>query len=423
MIIERQGINFRRLPLYILTALASLCFIWIMIPRIHLLYYTSTIVGLSALIISFILSSIYTRAKHLFNILFLLTLGKCIITFFIPAALDFNIGFLSIIENSFYILSIILSYIIIEYKLKKTALILIGIIALSYYIVYSATTPVLATYHNAARDLAGGGDPAQLLIWRLANVGGFGFSYCSAPIGLLALEITIKSNKLLIKILSAFIFCNIAVLIFIVQYTTLLVFFVVCAIFLIYRQLKNKIVTAIIIIGALLFTAFFKDIMFYISEYARGLGLDALSHHFDDFGDTADGRYLRSKRDDLAKVALSIWMESPIWGNWSILVPSNPLYETVMESHTGVGTLLATTGLIGLSLMSSFLYIGWKYIHQLLQKKGCDSLVFDMSFIFMIIVWFINPITGFYELELMVFSFVPLATYRFNKYMHAKKYK
>lgn len=389
-----------------------------MMPSIQILYYTSTIVGITALVVSFLLCYFYPLAKHLFEVLLFLTLGKCFITFLVPAAFDFNIGFLPLIENSFFILSIILSYVIVKYEFKKVALVLICLIVLTYYIIYSSTTPVLAEYPNAARDLAGGGNPELLLIWRLSNVGGFGFAYCSAPIGLFALEMILKSNKLIIKLIAAFFFCNIAFLIFIAQYTTLLVFFSVCAIYMLYQRIKNKLITTIFIFGVLLFLLFFKDIMFLISNIADGMGLDALSHHFDDFGETAQGSELRSKRDDLAKVALSIWLQSPIWGNWGVATPSNPLYITVMSSHTGVGSLLATSGIIGFGFMSYFLYIGWKYIHGLLLEKYCDSLIFDMSFVFMIIVWFINPITGFYELELMVFSFVPMATFYFNKYLY-----
>lgn len=401
--------------------LSIFLYAWYLLPSIKYTYI-STYVGGFAAILCLVIAIMEPQTRHLYKLLLGYVLLYSLLNFFVPGGMIFNIGFLPILENSFFMLPIIMAYDILKRNDRYSSLILIISLSLMFYIVYQATTAVLIEYPGAARDLAQGTDAEKLMEWRFGNVGGFGFSYCAAPIGFALLELTLRS-KGIYKFIFGFFLIYVSIVIFLVQYTTLLVFYSIgCMIFL-FKEFKSWPIRALILFGCLIIVIFLGEFLSMISDAAAQGGFESLAHHFEDFAGTTEGEELRSKRGDIALAALNIWLDSPIWGNWAVNTPTNSLYLTVMGAHSGVAAILASTGLIGLTLHFTILFLAWKYIRQALVSQECAPLVFDISFLFLIVVDFINPIFSIYEMPLMTFLFVPVVIFYFKKYFlyHAKQ--
>lgn len=398
----------------ILLVPAIFLYAWYIFPSIKY-QYVSTFVGALAVVLSLAIAIFKPWTRHFYKVLLGVTVAYSLLNFLIPGGMIFNIGFLPILENSFFILPMIMAYDIIVRQDRKSSLILVIALSIMFYIVYQATMIVLVEYPNAARDLAQGTDAQQLMEWRFGNVGGFGFSYCTAPIGLILLEMTLKS-KGVYRLIAAFFFVYVSIFIFMVQYTTLLVFYGMGCVILLYRSIKNVALRFFIIGCGILVACFMTEILSMLSEAASMGGFDSLAHHFDDFAGTTQGEELRSKRGNIAVAALDLWLDSPLWGNWAVNTPQSPQYLTVMGAHSGVATILASSGIIGLSLHFIFLFTAWKYIHRALIAQDCNPIVFDISFLFLIIVDFINPIFNIYEMPLMTFLLVPVTILYFKKY-------
>lgn len=379
----------------------------------------STNVGVFVILLSLLLVLFKPKIRHFYTVLIGVTFLYSLLTFLIPAGLDFNVGFLPVLEHSFFILPMLMAYDIITNQDRKSALLLIILVSVMFYVVYQATMVVLIEFPNAARLLAQGSNAEQLVEWRDANVGGFAFSYCAAPVGLILFEMGLKS-KGLVRVVSIFLCVYLSIFIFLTQYTTLLVFYALGCIFLLYLTIKNRTVKIVLILLGCVVVFFITDILSLIAESTSQGGYNDLAGHFDDFANTSQGEELRSSRNRLAMSALRLWVESPIWGNWAVGLTSSPDYITVMHAHSGVASILASTGIIGLFLHFFFFAIGFRYIRGALIRQNCSPLAFDISFLFLLIVDFINPILTSYEFALMTFLGVPLTIFYFKKYFLLK---
>lgn len=394
--------------------LSTVIFVWYLIPNIKY-QYVSTIVGIGVIALTLIIVLCSPCTRMLYGKLIGITLTYSLLYYFIPGGLVPNIGFLPVLEYSMYIFPIILTFSIISRGARKEAFILIVALSIMFYIVYQATMIMLIKYPFIARDLAQGGSSEKIMEWRMGNVGGFGFSYCAAPVGLLLLELVFKTKRLY-KVIFAFLLVYVSIFIFLAQYTTLLIFYAVGTGILIYKNITHPLLRIFLILSLIAFFLFMGDVFSLISNATEEGGFTALSHHFDDMADASQGAILRTSRRKLAIAALKVWLDSPIWGNWGVALPSSPLYMIVMPAHSGVATILASLGVVGLYLHFLFLYYAWKYIHLKLKDRNCRPLVFDVSVIFLVIIDFINPINNLQELALMTFLFVPFTIYYFKKY-------
>ena len=400
-------------PNYILAALSMLIFAWIILPSFRLAF-VEPYAGAITLILTAALALFNPYMRSNIRRIYIVILSVCIITFFVPSGFIFNIGFLPLIEYSIFAFPAILAYVLISERKNTIILSLMAFLAVLVIMVIKSTMQVLIDYPSAARDLAQGIETPQLMEWRMNNVGGFGFAYGVAAIGFLLLSLIMKKSNIVFKTAYIALFVYVSTFIFLAQYTTLLVFYTLGIAFLLFRRINSSALRLILIITGIIILASLKDIMYELANYCNANDLAALGHHFDDFGDAISGKDLRSSRNDLAKRAIDVWLESPIWGVPNSKIPGNVNYLAVMEAHSGVASILGSTGILGLSLTLGFFYLLWKLLRNTLIHRGFSALGLDVSTIFMLIVFFINPIFSAPEISVTTFFIVPAVTYLLN---------
>ena len=405
---------------YILVAFTILIFAWIILPS-YRMAVVETYVGLTAFIIILLLAFFNPNFRITIRKLFVIILLTCVITFIVPAGFNFNIGFIPLLEYSIFALPAVLGAVFISEKKKWMILFLIIATAYMLFMVVQSTMHVLIEYPSAARDLAQGIDTPQLTEWRMANVGGFGFAYCAAAVGFLLFSLLVLKSNLILKVGYVVLFIYISIFIFLAQYTTLLVFYAVGIGFLIFRRIQSTAIKMILLIITMVIALSLQDIMYAVSDYCNANDLSALGHHFDDFGDALGGKDLRSSRRYLAIRALDIWLDSPIWGMPNCKIPSNINYLPVMEAHSGMASMLASTGIIGVAFTGMFFYSLWNMVRSALKHQNLSTLGFDISTLFMVVVFFINPIFNVSEISVTTFFLVPAVTYFLNIKNERKK--
>lgn len=394
-------------------------FFWYLLPSVKY-SFVSTTIALAVIFLSVLILYNYTFTWEIYSKLLLITFIYSLLVWVVPGGMHFKIGFLPVLENSFYILPVLLSYSIINRHDKRESQFFIIILSVVLFIVYNATQIALIENPGVARTLAQGDFSDELMELRFGNVGGFGFAYCIAPIGLLLLQLSFKLRSWK-RLIALFLLIYISIFIFLTQYTTLLVFYTIGIGLLIFCNIENKFLRFIIILS-LFFTIFYiSDILSGLSNFTHEGGYDSLEGHFEDFYGMTQGEDMRSSRGDRASDALKIWLKSPIWGNYDANVPGTMIYPIILGAHSGVATILASTGIIGLFLYFTFLFYCWKPLHVSLKNQNCNPLVLDISFLFLIAVSFINPISSSYELPLIIFLFVPLTIYYLKPRKHITK--
>lgn len=240
-------------------------------------------------------------------------------------------------------------------------------------------------------------DTAEIRAYRMANVGGFGFSYMMGIVVISLAWAVMRVKKKSVKI-----FCIIGAVVgfyYIIQtmYMTLLILTSVAIILLLLFNTKNMYIKFFILIASVVLAFSLVPLFRYLSEVFSD---SLLSTKFSQFYDALTGGGIDSlgARPDLIFDAVSRWLKSPIWGG----------YATSAQTHSYVFSTLEAIGLIGICAFFWCLFKAYKSISTELKNKKTDTILLTIVFLYFIALAILNPIGYVFEVAIVSFFITPL---------------
>lgn len=280
----------------------------------------------------------------------------------------------------------------------------IRVLLLFFFIIiaYIWTNTIVALTENPeiARLLAQGAESesgAKLNFYRLANVGGFEFSYMLGIIALCFLWLFLVHRNLGLKVASGIAYCLTVYYILCSQYTTLLLLTFLGTVILLFIVKNNPFFRIVIVVLSLIFIFNVESIFYYLSGVFEGSILEVKFLNIANLLKTGNLTELGS-RPELIKTGIMAWLDNPIFG-------SN---VTGLNTHSLFIGILAQTGVVGISCWGYLMYASFRKIKVSLKqyKKGMPLLYCTIGFL--ALLSFLNPIGYVFEVTITVYFFVPI---------------
>jgi len=290
----------------------------------------------------------------------------------------------------------------IKYCSLKKGKVLLIIFLCVYFMILTKTLDALNSDQWITRILAKSSteDTPEIRAYRLQNIGGFEFSYMTGIIALLFFYGAISFEKIWSKILSLSLFASCFYFIIKTMYTTLLILTSIGILLMVLFKSKSHIfrLFTVLIFGVLFFTL--PQILLILSEYFDG---SLLSTKFLQIHDTLTGQGLDSlgSRPEKILSAISLWSQHPIFGSNS----------TEANAHSLFFETLASSGLAGCSVMVITFIWTYKIIVKEIIGIGIDPMLTRISFVFIGLLSFFNPIGYCFELPIAAFFVAPIFSY------------
>lgn len=303
------------------------------------------------------------------------------------------------ISNFCFFLPAALAIFALRFCTPKQQRIVLIIFAIISVLMLSKTMSALEQNSWITRILAQDktSDSSEIRAYRMDNVGGFEFSYMIGVVTLCLTWAAIRSNKIIIKIL-----CLAGTVIcfnYIIQtmYTTLLILTAIGIILLLVINTKNIIVKIILILGSIVLIFSLAS----LSEYLSGLfGNSLLAIKFMKINSalTGGGADALGSRPAMIMEAVRRWWKSPLWGG----------YAASDKTHSLIFSILERTGLIGFFSFLSCFIASYKIISVELKKKGIDTVLLTVVFLYVFALAVLNPVGFVYEVTIAAFFITPL---------------
>lgn len=299
----------------------------------------------------------------------------------------------------FYLPAAIGFYAVRHLKDRSKNLLLYSFFLLVFYIML---VTIVALYNDPmlARSLAEGVTIADsTAAYRMANVGGFEFSYMIGMLTLVFVFSFVHSAEKINKFLSllAAVLCFYYILES--QYTILLLLTTVfCVIQLCWRR-SNLLLKIILILGMLLFLFNIDNFFLYLSQHMKQ---QMLAEKFSWIGDYYSGNSAVEalhSRPSLYLDAISDFFKSPIWG-------SNT--DSSDRAHSYVLGLLSSGGLLGLFCYLTIFFEAKKHIETCLISLHKDCLLFRYACWYCFILSILNPIGTSFEITILLYLIIPI---------------
>lgn len=240
-------------------------------------------------------------------------------------------------------------------------------------------------------------DTALIRSYRMANVGGFEFSYMIGIIILGLLWAFFHCKNKIVKIL-----CVVGVVIgyyYIIQtmYTTLLILISVGIMLMLILCVKNIIAkVALAVVGIVLIFSL-APLFKYLSGVFSGSLLSVKFMRIYNalmFGDVD----ALGSRPELIMEAVTNWAKSPIIGGYEVSERTHSLFFSILES----------TGLIGAVSYIGCFIASYKMIVRELKLRNVDTLLVTLSFLYVFTLSVLNPVGYVFEVTVAAFFIIPL---------------
>ena len=252
-------------------------------------------------------------------------------------------------------------------------------------------------------------DTPEIRELRLQNIGGFEFSYMVGLINICFFWSYFynvdKRKKLIYLILTIISYMYIIK----TMYTTLLLLTSLSLVIILIKNVKNILAKILTFLIFLIIVWNYADIVYFLSELFNG---SLLSNKFMQIymALTEGGMESLGSRPELIMNSISAWLSNPIFGGR----PEN------LNSHSMFFGLLATNGIFGILLLIVVFYLSYKVIVGELIKKGIDTLLIKICFMYIILLMIFNPINYVFEITIAGFYFSVLCIFT-NFYFLRKK--
>lgn len=304
----------------------------------------------------------------------------------------------SIRNIRFFIPALWFFYSIKYCNFKHYKILIIFFIFLTFFILIK-TLFALENNQWISRILAQGkeSDTPEIRFYRLQNIGGFEFSYMIGILTICFVWGAFRSKKLSTKVLLSILAIISYYFIIKTMYTTLLLLTTICLIIMFYFFIKNKGLKLLFIFSMILIIIILPNIFKSLSLVFND---SLLSEKFMNIYYTLTGNGIDSlgSRPILIKNSLNNWLMNPILGG--NVINSN--------SHSFIFSILEKNGLIGLSIFIFLFYQTWKLINFNLKKINIELLLFNICFLYFILLSVLNPIGYVFELSIVTFFITPV---------------
>lgn len=285
-------------------------------------------------------------------------------------------------------------------KKNQQTLFIVLFLAMTIFILRK-TFIALDEFPEIARELAQGkGHSWELDEYRLGNVGGFEFSYMIGVITFCFAELFFRFKNLFLKL--AFLLLIVVCFNFIIQtmYTTLLILTFIGVSMLFYLHIKEPFVKVLFLLTALILALFMGNIFLWLSTiFPPESGLVFKFEKLHNAISTNDIYAMGSRPEHMA-VALSYWLDNPIFG----------VFAETNNAHSLIVSTLSNYGLTGLCIYLYLYFSIWRHLSNCLKEMNCDTKLLNVSLTYLFALSFFNPIGYCFEISIAAFFAVPIFT-------------
>lgn len=245
--------------------------------------------------------------------------------------------------------------------------------------------------------------PASINAYRLANVGGFEFSYMMGVLSLGFLYLFMVLKNLVAKTMNIALYILSFYYILQSQYMTLLLLTFAGSILLLFLCKKNIFFRITIIIIGLFVVFNIVNILGSLNTLFKGT---VLGIKFDQIArslETSNSKELGS-RPTLLMEGIHAWIDSPIWGK----------FDSTLNAHSLFVSTLARNGVIGIISIGYLFVSAIKLIaSQIYQYENGKSLFF-CAVLFLLMLSVLNPIGYVFEVVIVVYFITPFIIKMFS---------
>lgn len=310
------------------------------------------------------------------------------------------------IRNLRYFLPVLWGCFAVEYcTLKQQRMMLISFVAVTGLILFR-TLEALEIEPMIARILAQDQSysTSEVNAYRLANVGGYPFSYMMGLVTICIADAVFVFKKKWQKLVAV---AGVVLCFYFViksMYTTLLLLTSISLMVLILLRSK-RVLTKVLVV--LVFVVLFFTIAPLFQLLSQVFSGTLLSNKFSQMYSALMGGGTESLglRPKLMAQALENWLQTPFFGG---------KYD--VHSHSTFVELLQQNGLIGLSSCIYVLYASYKLLHQKMKEHGIDTLLFKICLAYLCVLSFFNDTRYTFEITLALFFMVPVYSDIINTY-------
>lgn len=251
-----------------------------------------------------------------------------------------------------------------------------------------------------SRILAQGSDhtSSEINQFRIENVGGFEFSYMMAVITFCLTWLALKTKKILTRVLA--ITAVVVCFYYIIEtmYTTLLLLTFIGVVALIFFSVKNKTAKFFLVIGAIAISFLMTPIFEILSSAFPEDSL--LNSKFDMIYRALTEKDISNLGSRPALIAESFenWLKAPILGD---------NYDN-LTSHSLIMNILQFSGVVGFIPWVAMFFVGYKMLLKEFKEKAIENDLLIVSFLYVFVLSFFNPIGYVFEVTIAAFCIVPM---------------
>lgn len=305
-----------------------------------------------------------------------------------------------LIRNVRFFLPIFWSCYAFEYTTKKQQTIFLTLFSVIVIFVLIKTLIALETDPWIARVLAQGKESTGSSInrYRLDNVGGFEYSYMMGIIAFCLTWSALKTKNILLKVVSVTAVVLVFYYIIETMYTTLLLLTFAGVFILLFLNIKSPFVRGLLVVIAVTAFFFLAPILGYLSTaFPKDSLLNVKFQNF--YYALTQGNVGKvGSRPDKIVHSVEQWLRSPLFG----------LYNPTSNAHSLVFSTLETGGIVGFIPWFATFFVGYDILKKVCIKKGVDTQLLLVSFMYVIALSVFNPIGYVFEVTIAAFFIAPL---------------
>lgn len=290
------------------------------------------------------------------------------------------------------------AYVLQKMDKKQSAVVLIVFSLLVVYM-FINTLVALEKDPEIARLLARSVENSseELNAYRLANVGGFGFSYMMGMVALCLLWLFFIKKNWWIKIGSLILYLAIIYYAFQSQYTTLILLTLIGSIVLLFVCNKNFAFRVILIVVGIIVLLNIVNIFRGLSNAFGGSIIGVKFQRIVNSFGTGDIDNLGS-RPRLIRESFEVWLRNPVFG----------AYSKEANAHSLIMNILSQMGLVGIGLFGFLFYQLYKLVMSEVKKYQYGRSLFNCATAYLLALAFLNPIGYVFEVTIATYFIVCL---------------
>lgn len=282
---------------------------------------------------------------------------------------------------------------------KETGLFLLAFLIIVGFILVKTSValndnPMIARI--LAQDKSTSSD--SLNAYRIANIGGFEFSYMVGMLVLAFLELAYYLKKPILKIACVALYIVSFYYVIQTMYTTLLILAFIGSVAIIFFNTKSRVFKIILFILAIVFLVFLPTILQLLAVVFKGMPV--LSYKFELMFKALTDKNVNElgRRPELILNALQNWAGSPIFG----------VYNPQSNAHSLFFSVLERNGLFGLILWLYLVVQSFMLVRKGLFSEKKNNRFVNLIFCYVAILSVLNPIGYVFEVTITAYFIIPI---------------